>query len=92
MLLDLKGISDFTDSFVIATGSSERLLDSLATFVKEEVKKVHGYNASIEGSGQTGWVILDFGYVVVHLFSAELREYYDLEDLWQNAKIVLSVQ
>lgn len=92
LLLDLKGLSDFTDCFVIATGSSERLLDSLATFVKEEIKKQHGYNASVEGSGQTGWVILDFGYVVVHLLSEALREFYDLEGLWQNAKIVISVQ
>jgi ribosome-associated protein len=91
-LLDLRGLSDFTDFFVIATASSDRLLDSLSTFIKEEIKKQHGYNASVEGSGQTGWVILDFGYVVVHLFSAALREFYDLENLWQNAKIVLSVQ
>lgn len=92
LLLDVKGISDITDSFVIATGSSERLLDSLAASVKEEVKKQHNYNPSIEGSGQTGWVILDYGYVVVHLLSANLREYYDLETLWQDAKIILSVQ
>ncbi len=92
MLLDLRGLSDFTDYFVIATGSSDRLLDSLISVVKEEIKKERGYNAIVEGSGQTGWVILDFGYVVVHLFSEALREYYDLENLWQDAKIVLSVQ
>jgi ribosome-associated protein len=46
----------------------------------------------VEGSGQTGWVILDFGYVVVHLLSEELRGYYDLESLWNQAKVVLSVQ
>jgi len=90
--LDLKGLSDFTDCFVIATASSERLLDSLSSIVKEEIKKSHGYNAVVEGSGQTGWVILDFGYVVVHLLSEELRGYYDLESLWNQAKVVLSVQ
>jgi ribosome-associated protein len=91
-LIDLRGLSDFTDFFVIATGSSERLLDSLAITVKEEIKKAHGNNAVVEGSGQTGWVILDYGYVVVHLFSTELRAYYELETLWQDGKIVLSVQ
>jgi len=91
-LLDLKGLSDFTDFFIIATGGSERQLDSLASFVKEQIKNDYGYNASVEGSGQTGWVILDYGYVVVHLFTAALREYYNLENLWQDAKIVLSVK
>ncbi len=90
--MDLTGLSDFTDYFVIATGSNERLLDSLASAVKEEIKKAHGYNASVEGSGQTGWVVLDFGYVVVHLLTETLREFYSLETLWQDAKIVLSVQ
>jgi ribosome-associated protein len=91
-LLDLKGISDFTDCFVIATGSSERLLDSLADAVREDIKKEYSYNPTIEGSGQTGWVILDYGYVVVHLLSSDLRDYYDLETLWNKAKVVLSVQ
>jgi ribosome-associated protein len=92
LLLDLKGISDFTDCFVIATAGSERLLDSLGTIVKEKIKALHTYNAIVEGSGQTGWVILDYGYVVVHLLTAELREYYDLENLWHKARVVLSVQ
>lgn len=92
LLLDLKGISDFTDCFVIATGSSERLLNSLADSIREEIKETHGYNPSIEGSGQTNWIILDYGYVVVHLLSSELREFYDLETLWNRAKVVLSVQ
>jgi ribosome-associated protein len=91
-LLDLKGISDFTDCFVIATAGSERLLDSLATVVREKIKSLHTYNAITEGSGQTGWKILDYHYVVVHLLSEELREYYDLENLWHAAKVVLSVQ
>lgn len=68
------------------------MLDSLSAVVKEEIKAQHGYNAIVEGSGQTGWIILDYGYVVVHLLSTDLREYYDLETLWQAAKVVLSVQ
>lgn len=90
--MDLKGVSDFTDCFVIATADSERLLDSLAAVVKEEIKSKFGNNAIVEGSGQTGWLILDYGYIVVHLLSEELREFYDLETLWSSGKIVLSVQ
>lgn len=85
-------MSDYTDCFVIATAGSERLLDSLSAVVKEDIKILHGYNPTIEGNGQTGWIILDYGYVVVHLLSAELREYYKLDSLWENAKVVLSLQ
>ena len=92
LLLDLTGISDFTDSFVIANGTSERMLQSLADYVREIIKQETGLNPVIESSGQSGWIVLDYGYVVVHLLSPEMREYYDLEGLWQKAKVVLSVQ
>lgn len=92
LLLDLKGISDFTDCFVLATASSARLLDSLSATVKDDIKAAHSYNPIIEGSGQTGWIILDYGYVVVHLLSEELRDYYNLEDLWGAGKVILSVR
>jgi ribosome-associated protein len=49
-------------------------------------------NPAIESSGQSGWIVMDYGYVVVHLLSPEMRDYYDLEGLWQNARVVLSVQ
>jgi len=85
-------LSDYTDCFVIANASSERLLDSLSAVVKEDIKILHGYNPTIEGNGRTGWIILDYGYVVVHLLTSELREYYKLDSLWEDAKVVLSLQ
>jgi len=92
LLLDLKGISDFTESFVIANGTSERMLEGLAGYVQEGIKAETGLIPVIESSGQSGWIVLDYGYVVVHLLSPEMREYYDLEGLWHKAKVVLSVQ
>ena len=68
------------------------MLESLADYVKEAIKPETGLNPVVESSGQSGWIVLDYGYVVVHLLSPEMREYYDLEGLWQSAKTVLSVQ
>lgn len=68
------------------------MLESLADYVREIIKTEAGLNPVIESSGQSGWIVMDYGYVVVHLLSPEKREYYDLENLWQKAKVVLSVQ
>ena len=77
---------------MIANGTSERMLESLAEYVREYIKIETGLNPIIESSGQSGWIVMDYGYVVVHLLSPEMREYYDLEGLWHKAKVVLSVQ
>jgi ribosome-associated protein len=77
---------------VIANGTSERMLESLSQYVREEIKVETGLSPVIESGGQSGWIVLDYGYVVVHLLSPEMREYYDLEGLWNKAKVVLSVQ
>lgn len=92
LLLELTGISDFTEYFVIATGTSERMLHSLSRAVDEEIKKSTGLNAVIEGADSSGWVLLDYGYVVVHLLSEEMRDYYQLEELWSKGKVILSLK
>lgn len=68
------------------------MLQSLADYVREIIKPETGLSPVVESSSQSGWIVLDYGYVVVHLLSPEMRDYYDLEGLWQKAKIVLSVQ
>ena len=68
------------------------MLQSLAEYVREYIKIETGLNPIIESSGQSGWIVMDYRYVVVHLLSPEMREYYDLEGLWHKAKVVLSVQ
>lgn len=77
---------------MIATGTSERMLESLADYVRESIKLEAGLNPVIESGGQSGWIVMDYGYVVVHLLSEEMRDYYDLEGLWHKAKLVLSVK
>lgn len=90
--MDLKGISDFTDYFVLASGTSDRMLSSLSDAVEEKIKADGLGNAISEGPPSSGWMVLDYGSVVVHLLSPEKREYYQLEELWNKGKIILHLQ
>ena len=68
------------------------MLDALSKGVLEAIKKDYKKKRPVEGRSQDGWLVLDFGDVVVHLFSPDQREYYDLEELWSDGKILLKVQ
>lgn len=68
------------------------MLNGLADAVEETVKKEFGLNGRLEGQPREGWVVVDFGDVVVHLFSPEQREYYRLEQLWEHGKILVRLQ
>lgn len=68
------------------------MLDALAKSVLEATKKDHKKKGRLEGKSQEGWLAMDFGDVVVHLFSPDQREYYDLEELWSDGKVLLKVQ
>lgn len=90
VLLDLVGICAFADYFVLATGTSERTLQALADEVAERMKKVHKLKAGQpEGGAADGWILLDYGTVIVHIFSPEHRRYYRLEDLWRAGRTLL---
>ena len=90
--MDIKDIASFTDYFVIGSGTSDRMLDALAKGVLESTKQVHKKKGRIEGQAPEGWLVLDYGDVVVHLFSPDMREHYDLEELWSDGKVLLRVQ
>lgn len=92
LLLDINSISSFADYFIICTGTSDRMLDALADSVVLSVNKKHSIKGHIEGTSQSGWVLIDFGSTLVHLFSPLQRDYYQLEKLWQEGKIILHVQ
>lgn len=68
------------------------MLDALAKGVLEALKKDYKKKGRVEGQSQEGWLVLDFGDVVVHLFSPDQREHYDLEELWSDGKVLLKVQ
>ena len=94
VLLDLRPDTVIADFFVIATGTSDRQLRALTDYVREDVKeKLSLLPYAIEGKPESGWVLLDYGTVVVHLFSEDQREYYDIEGLWSKvASVLLSIQ
>lgn len=84
-ILDLTGISGFTDYFVICSGMSDRQVQAIADSVSHEVESRGSEVLSSEGYSDGRWVLMDFGDVVVHVFLDALREYYDLENLWADA-------
>ena len=84
--------SAFTDYFVICTGESDRQLKAILDAIDEGIGKEFGRSARAEGTPDTGWVLLDFGDVVVHVFSVAMRDYYHLERLWSKATPVVVVQ
>jgi ribosome-associated protein len=77
---------------VICTGTSDRMLDALAEGTLESVRARHRKRGRKQGGPGDGWVVVDYGDVVVHLFSPDQREFYDLEDLWQDGKVLLRLQ
>jgi ribosome-associated protein len=92
LLLDIQNLASFADYFVLCNGTSDRMLESLADAVQESVKKQFRMNVGVEGEPVDGWLVIDLGDVVVHLFSPDQREYYDLERLWDRGKVLLRVQ
>jgi ribosome-associated protein len=92
LLIDIKEIASFTDYFVICTGTSDRMLDALAKSVQDAMREKHQRKGRIEGQPHDGWLVVDFGSVVVHLFSRDQRDYYRLEELWQEGKVLVRVQ
>jgi ribosome-associated protein len=90
LLLDIAGVASFTSMFVICSGGSERTLKALSNEVRRVVKEKFGLRPmQIEGDSASGWMLLDYGGVILHLFSPDLRDYYALEQLWADGRVVL---
>jgi len=92
VLLDLTGLTTMADYFVIASGGSERQLDAIAEGVVSGMRdeKVHAFGR--EGTAASHWVLVDFGSVIVHVFTPPERDYYQLERHWSEAKTILRLQ
>jgi len=92
MLLDIRDVTAFADYFVICSGNNPRQIQAIADTIDEELGKQGARLFHREGVAETGWVLLDFGDVIVHIFGAKEREYYRLERLWSEAKTVVYLQ
>jgi ribosome-associated protein len=68
------------------------MVKALMTDVEDEVKKIFGLNSKIEGEAAAGWLLADYGTVIVHIFSPDRRDFYSLEELWAEAKTILRLQ
>jgi ribosome-associated protein len=88
VVLNVKGVTDMTDCFVIASGTSDTHVRSLGEHVLEEMKKSGQRAHHVEGLQQGRWVLLDYVDFVVHLFHPTLRSFYQLERLWGDAEVV----
>ena len=89
VLLSLEGVSDMTDYFLIASGTSDTHVRSLGSSVLEDLKKETGQMANhTEGLQQGRWVLLDYVDFVVHVFHPTLRNFYQIERLWADAQVV----
>ncbi len=89
-LLDIREQALFANYFLLCSGENERQLRALAESIRQDAKEKADILADgIEGVPQSGWMLVDFGDLIVHLFSPEKRAYYNLEDLWNEARVVL---
>jgi ribosome-associated protein len=87
-VLDLREITSFADYFVICTGANTRQIQTIADEIEQRLKKLGERPISIEGYDVAEWVLMDYGDYLIHIFSEKTRQYYDLERLWRDAKIV----
>ncbi len=85
-VLDLKDVASFTDTFVICSGLNPRQNQAISDEVERHLKQSGGRPSSIEGYQQAEWILMDYGYFIVHIFSQRARSYYELERLWKTAR------
>lgn len=87
-ILDVRAVSSFSDYFIICSGHSTRHVQGIVQAIEESLRPQKIYPKGIEGLGLGQWVLMDYNDVVIHVFYAPIREFYDLESLWSEAKIV----
>lgn len=85
VILDMRDFLDFTDYFVVCNGKTGRHIRAISRKIDEEMSKKKNPISHIEGTYESGWVLMDYGNIVGHIFSPEKREFYDLESLWADA-------
>ncbi len=91
VLLDLRGVAPFADYFVIMSADSSRQIEALERDISQALKEEKVKRFQREGINSSGWVLLDFSDVIVHIFGPEEREFYGLERLWAQAPQVVRV-
>jgi ribosome-associated protein len=86
--LDVREVSSFADTFILATGTSDRHLRSIADSIHQSLSQSGERPIGVEGYDEGRWILIDCGDVIVHLFLQEIRDHYDLERLWSDAPVL----
>lgn len=86
--LDVRDVTSFADTFVLATGRSDRQVRAIADAILEAVESRGERALGVEGKQEGRWVLLDLGDVIAHVFQPEVRAYYDLDRLWSDAPLL----
>jgi ribosome-associated protein len=92
ILLDVKELCNFADYFVLSSAESGRQINAVTEEIEQVLKKENVRPIHREGTADSGWVLLDYGDVVIHTFAQEERQFYNLEELWSGAKTILRMQ
>jgi ribosome-associated protein len=91
-LLDVQQVTILADYFVICSAGSERQLQALIEALSRQLKAEVGKPMAVEGEPESGWMLADYGDVVVHLFLPQARAFYTLEELWKDAQTIVHIQ
>ncbi|MBI2851867.1 MAG: ribosome silencing factor [Chloroflexi bacterium] len=92
VLLDTSKVSSFADYFLICSAESERQIGAIQEEIEGALKKAGARPFHLEGTADSGWLLLDYGDLVIHIFAQPQRQYYQLDELWSTATPVLRIQ
>ena len=88
MMIDIGGKSSFADYFVMASAGSERQLEALKDHVEDLLEPRGVFPKNIEGKRESGWILMDYGDIIVHIFDKDNRLFYDLERIWVDGETI----
>lgn len=91
-MLDVRSVSLLADYFIICSGDTERQIKSLVDDIRERAEDSGFKPLQIEGTPASGWMVLDYGSIIAHVFLPAQRDYYQLEELWSDAPLVVRIQ
>ncbi|MDE3076938.1 MAG: ribosome silencing factor [Chloroflexota bacterium] len=92
LLLDVQQVTTMADYFMICTAGTDRQVKAVLEGLEEELRKEGVHPLHVEGEDGSGWVVADYGDLMCHVFKPQEREYYRLEELWENAKTLVRMQ